>query len=196
MIANKNLKESIKNAMKIAKKKQILNFKLDVDKGSGFLPNHPLYFSGKFILTIENNKGVVEIEKNGYTLNETAIAELKNFVFKNTKKLEALLKNKKEPENLYEGEPDGSPSSSIILTIGNEKFEIDRLEIAGDINKKNYDKIMCKIQKLVSKAIKKKNAYIDENSPNPVKEAEEWDRKRKEKQEKLINAIAEERKNT
>ena len=55
---------------------------------------------------------------------------------------------------------------------------------------------MCKIQKLVSKAIKKKNAYIDENSPNPVKEAEEWDRKRKEKQEKLINAIAEERKNT
>lgn len=193
MIANKNLKEGIKNAMKIAKKKQTLNFKLEVNKGLGFLPNHPLYFSERFILTIENNKGVVEIEKNGYTLNETAIAELKNFILKNTKKLEAILKNKKEPENLYEGEPDGSPGSSIILTIDNEKFEIDRLEIAGD--KKNYDKIICKIQKLVNKAIKKNDTYIDENSPNPVREAEEWDRKRKEKQEKLINAIAEERKN-
>lgn len=159
------------------------NFKLEVYEQDAIVaPSHPAYFRGRFVLSIENNKGVAEIERNGYTLNETVIAELKNLVLKNAKKLKELLKKKKILENLYAGELEGGgPDSSIVLTYDNEKIEISRIEISGDLKKRAYDKILAKIQKYVKKAIKKGNAFVDENSPNPVMEAEEWGKDREER---------------
>lgn len=171
------------------------NFRLEMNEQYVIVaPSHPAYFKGRFALSIEDNKGFAEIEKNGYTLNETAIAELKNFVLKNVKKLKMLLKRKKNPENLYEGELEGDgPDSSFFLTYDNEKFEIHRIEISGIVNKISYDKMLYKIQKLVKKAIKKGNAFVDENSPNPIKEAEEWEEKDRKRQEQFFKDLAEKR---
>lgn len=143
-------------------------FELEVRKNIVVAPSHPAYFKGRFVLKICNEKGFAEVEENGYTLNTTAINELKLFIDKNFKKLNALSKKKEDP---YVG---GSPSS-ICLTYNNVK-----INVSSYIDKNSYEKIFAEIQNIVKNAIDKGNAITDENSPNPVKEAEEWTKKRNE----------------
>lgn len=160
------------------------NFQLNIKNCGVLFPTHPAYFDNRFVLNIDSEKATAEVEKNGYTLNEFAVSEIKSYILKVFKKIKALSKKKKE---YYEG----GESSSISLQYNGEKVEAD----CYIRQQRDFYRILDDIKEIVDKEISQKNAFQDENSPNPVKEAEmlvkEAEERRRKQEKQYFEALAE-----
>ena len=140
-------------------------FKLSIYKNALLPPSDPSYFDNRFSLNINNYSGFAEVGRNGYTLNEKIIQKIAKYITKNLDLLDSLAKLSNFDMII------GGGSSEINLNYGGSEFVI-KLQ-----NNRQSDKIIKDITKLIQKAIKKGEAFTDETSPNPVLDAQEWEKK-------------------